>query len=416
MPCYIDRHNPSYVAYKTNNSKGLTHMTTDDTSSLDDLLADPFGETKASDEPAVSTDRSLNEDTSHKRRAYDDLTDERKDKAQKLAKQLDVANTQGILDYGSGAQKQLGRFSQDLLTKVTVQDTGEIGDVLSELMYKLDEADPNELIAQDKNVFRKIFGKVKQSVREMSLKYQQIGTQIDGIAVKLESEKTMLIKDNAMLETLYEQNKQYFDILNIFIAAAELKIEDIMTVTLPEAIQKADASGSQMDVQAVNDINQFVDRLEKRAYDLQLARQISIQQAPQIRLIQNTNQALAEKIQSSINTAIPLWKNQVAISLTLLRQKGAVTAQRQVSQTTNDLMKKNSEMLKISTIEAAHENERGLIDIETLQQTQADLIDTLQETVQIQREGRIKRKEAEKELISMEDTLRQSLLEQITNE
>lgn len=176
-------------------------------------------------------------------------------------------------------------------------------------------------------------------------------------------------------------------------------------------MQKAEQTGDQMDVQVVNDLNQFLDRLDKRTHDLTLARQITIQQAPQIRLIQNTNQALAEKIQASINTAIPLWKNQVAIALTLLRQKDAVTAQRQVSETTNELLKKNSEMLKISAIETAEENERGLVDIETLQQTQNDLVETIQETMRIQQEGKEKRRLAEIELRQLEDDLKNKLLE-----
>ena len=194
-----------------------------------------------------------------------------------------------------------------------------------------------------------------------------------------------------------------------------MKIDELLNTLIPEAVKKAETSTNQMDVQTVNDLNQFLDRLEKRTHDLKLARQMTIQQAPQIRLIQNTNQALAEKIQSSINMAIPLWKNQIAIALTLLRQKDAVTAQRQVSETTNDLMKKNSEMLKISSIETAKENERGIIDIETLQQTQNDLIETLQETLQIQQDGRVKRKEAERELSVMETSLRDKLLELTTD-
>src|SRR5690606_14273077 len=203
----------------------------------------------------------------------------------------------------------------------------------------------------------------------------------------------------------------YFEALNIYIAAGEVKAEELLTKLIPEAVAKAENSSDQMDVQHVNDLNQFLDRLEKRVYDLKLARQMTIQQAPQIRLIQNTNQALSEKIQSSINTAIPLWKNQIVIALTLLRQKDAVEAQRQVSETTNDLLKKNSELLKTSAIETARENERGIIDLETLQKTQTDLIDTLQQTLEIQKEGRIKRKEAERELTTMETTLRDQLLE-----
>jgi uncharacterized protein YaaN involved in tellurite resistance len=286
-----------------------------------------------------------------------------------------------------------------------------MGDSLTELMYRLNEASPSELEARDSNIFRKMFGKVKQSVYEVTAKYQKIGAQIDKIAVKLDKEKNGLLQDNLMLEQLYNKNKDYFDALNIYIAAGEVKIEELEMVTIPEAMKVAEASGDQMDAQIVNDLNQFVDRLEKRTYDLKLARQITIQQAPQIRLIQNTNQALAEKIQASINTAIPLWKNQVAIALTLLRQKDAVTAQRQVSQTTNDLLAKNSEMLKISAIETAEENERGIVDIETLQKTQNDLIETIQETLRIQKEGKEKRRNAEIELSVMEEDLKNKLLE-----
>ena len=256
-----------------------------------------------------------------------------------------------------------------------------------------------------------MFGKVKQSVYEVTAKYQKIGAQIDKIAVKLDKEKNGLLQDNLMLEQLYNKNKDYFDALNIYIAAGEVKIEELEMVTIPEAMKVAETNSNQMDAQIVNDLNQFVDRLEKRTYDLKLARQITIQQAPQIRLIQNTNQALAEKIQASINTAIPLWKNQVAIALTLLRQKDAVTAQRQVSQTTNDLLAKNSEMLKISAIETAEENERGIVDIETLQKTQNDLIETIQETLRIQKEGKEKRRNAEIELSVMEEDLKNKLLE-----
>ncbi|MEN1038831.1 toxic anion resistance protein, partial [Listeria monocytogenes] len=189
------------------------------------------------------------------------------------------------------------------------------------------------------------------------------------------------------------------------------KLEEINTKMLPELRKKAEQTGDQMDYQEVNDLTQFADRLDKRVYDLRLSRQITIQQAPQIRLIQNTNQALAEKIQSSIMTAIPLWKNQVAIALTLLRQQQAVAAQRQVSETTNELLKRNADMLKTNAIETARENERGIVDIETLKETQSSLIETLQETLKIQQEGRAKRAVAEKELVTMEQELKERLLE-----
>jgi len=277
-------------------------------------------------------------------------------------------------------------------------------------MTRLNEANPDELKAENNNIFRKLFGRVKRSIYEITAKYQKIGAQIDTIANRLETSQRGLLNDNKLLDELYDQNKAYFDALNIYIEAANLKLRELNDKTIPEAVKAAEAANDQMAIQQVNDLKQFASRLDKRAYDLQLARQITIQQAPQIRLIQNTNQALAEKIQASINTAIPLWKNQVAIALTLLRQKDAVTAQRQVSQTTNDLLKKNSDMLKISSIETAKENERGVVDIETLTQTQNDLIDTLKQTLQIQQDGRVKRQNAEKQLVQMEGELKEQLL------
>lgn len=385
-------------------------------SELEDLLANPFSDATA---PLSSTPQAPLQESSKEAvapRLVDRLPKERQVQAQALAEQIDVGNAQAIMSYGAAAQQKLGEFSHSMLNHVQNQDTGEIGDSLNDLMYRLNEANPDELRAEDNNVFKKIFGKVKRSVYEMTSKYQKIGAQIDKIAIKLDKEKSGLLNDNMMLEQLYQKNKDYFDALNIYIAAGELKMEELQTTLIPEAVKKAEASNDQMNVQIVNDLNQFLDRLEKRTHDLRLARQMTIQQAPQIRLIQNTNQALAEKIQSSINTAIPLWKNQIAIALTLLRQKDAVTAQRQVSETTNDLLKKNSAMLKISAIETAKENERGVIDIETLQQTQNDLVETLQETLKIQQEGRIKRKDAEKELAVMETDLRDKLLALTTDD
>ncbi len=379
-------------------------------STLDDLLSNPF-EAPDTSKLSVQEDKKLQTNTSVATKVIDKLPEDRQKQARELAAQIDTSDSQAVLSYGVAAQQKLGEFSHTMLNHVQAQDIGPMGDSLTELMYRLNEASPSELEARDSNIFRKMFGKVKQSVYEVTAKYQKIGAQIDKIAVKLDKEKNGLLQDNLMLEQLYNKNKDYFDALNIYIAAGEVKIEELEMVTIPEAMKAAEESGDQMDAQIVNDLNQFVDRLEKRTYDLKLARQITIQQAPQIRLIQNTNQALAEKIQASINTAIPLWKNQVAIALTLLRQKDAVTAQRQVSQTTNDLLAKNSEMLKISAIETAEENERGIVDIETLQKTQNDLIETIQETLRIQKEGKEKRRNAEIELSVMEEDLKNKLLE-----
>lgn len=277
-------------------------------------------------------------------------------------------------------------------------------------MYQLQSADPDELKAEDANIFKKIFGKINRSIYETTAKYQKIGAQVDKIAGKLAVEKDALLKNNQMLADLYDQNLEFYDALNIYIAAGELRLEELQEDVIPSLTEQAQQSDNQMLVQEVNDLHQFQSRLEKRVHDLKIARQLTIQQAPQIRLIQNTNQELAEKIQTSINTAIPLWKNQVVIALTLLRQKEASTAQRQVSETTNDMLKKNSELLKQSSIETARENERGIVDIETLQHTQANLIETLEETLQIQQEGRQKRQAIETELHAMENSLRNQLL------
>ncbi|MBV7391164.1 toxic anion resistance protein [Enterococcus alishanensis] len=381
---------------------------------LDDLLANPFDSNALT--PIQKDEISHLQAQEQAPRLFDKLPEERQKQAQELSKKIDVNDSQAVIAYGATAQTKLSEFSQSMLTTVSAQDIGPIGDSLNQLMYRLQEANPDELRAGEGNLFQRVFGKVKQSIYEITTKYQKIGAQIDKIAAKLTMEKDGLLKDNQMLEQLYNKNKDYFDALNIYIAAAELKIEELQKVTIPEATEKARTTGDQMDVQIVNDYSQFLDRLDKRTYDLKLARQITIQQAPQIRLIQNTNQALAEKIQSSINTAIPLWKNQVAIALTLLRQKDASTAQRQVSETTNDLLKKNAEMLKISTIETAKENERGIVDLETLQQTQNDLIETLQETLRIQKEGKERRQAAELEIGHMENELKTKLMELTSQE
>lgn len=343
----------------------------------------------------------------------DKLPKERQAQAKELAKQIDVNDSQSVLEYGADAQAKLGDFSQQMLSKVQAQDVGPIGDTLSELMYKLDEANPDELTEEKQGLLKRMFSRVKKSVYEMTAKYQQIGAQIDKIAIKLDREKDGLLEDNKMLEALYHKNKDFFDALNLYIAASEIKMEELRTELIPAAQQKAAETNDQMDAQAANDLMQFYDRLDKRTHDLRLTRQITIQQAPQIRLIQNTNQLLAEKIQSSINTAIPLWKNQVAIALTLLRQRDAVATQRQVSDTTNELLKKNSEMLKVSAIENAQENERSVVDIETLKQTQSDLVETIQETMRIQSEGRQKRQAAEQELVQLEDSLKEQILDVI---
>ena len=343
------------------------------------------------------------------KRLVDTLPFENQTRVFELVKQIDPTDAQAMTLYGTQAQGKLSTFSHEMLSQVQKQDIGEVGQIINDLMQRLTLVSPDDL-KEDTGFFKRLFGKVSRSIQETLSKYQKVSTQIDRISVQLEQSKNRLLKDVEMLEQLYAKNKDYFDAINIYIAAAELKLIQLKEETIPALKKQAEASGDQMDAQAVHDMVQFTDRLEKRMYDLQLSRQITIQTAPQIRLIQNTNQALAEKIQSSIMTAIPLWKNQIVITLALLRQKSAVDAQKQVTETTNTLLLKNSEMLKESTIETARANEQGLIDIETLKKTQENLMTALEETLRIQAEGRIKRQQAQSELENMEESLKQRLL------
>ena len=340
------------------------------------------------------------------------LSEEELGKAKELAKSLDENNAQSVIEYGAVAQKKIGDFSQSVLNKVQTKDLGEVGTALTDLMYQLQESNPSDLAAEDPGFFKKMFGKVKKSIFEVTQKYQKLGAGIDKISIKLSHEYKGLLEDNKTLETLYAENLDFFNALSVYIAGAELKIKELDEQTIPQARLAAQSSADNaIAVQKISDLENYKNRLDKRQFDLKLARQITIQQAPQIRMIQNTNQELAEKIQTSINTAIPLWKNQVAIALTLLKQKDALTSQRIVSNTTNDLLTKNSEMLKQSSIEAARENERGVVDIETLKTTQANLIETIQETMTIQREGAVKRRQGEVELSQLEAEIKAKLLE-----
>ena len=381
---------------------------------IDDLLTNPFDEEQTSSqsvnlhselaEAALLAKRNMTNE-----RTIDRLPDHRQDQARKLAKQIDEKNLAGVISYGAKAQKKLSEFSHNMLHNVQLKDTGEVGDILTELMTTLQTSDPKELTAKP-SLFSRVFGQVKASISDTQIKYQKIGHQLDKVVIRLEREKNELLNDNMQLEQLYQKNKDYFDALNIYIAAGELKIEELQSEIIPQAIEKASQTNSSMDVQEVHDLNQFLERLDKRTHDLRLTRQMTIQQAPQIRMIQNTNQALAEKIQVSVHTSIPLWENQITIALSLLRQQDAVTSQRMVSETTNQLLRNNSQMLKQSAIDTARETERGIIDLETLQQTQKDLIETIESTLQIQADGRRQRQAARQELEMMEDQLRQRLI------
>ncbi|WP_404803201.1 toxic anion resistance protein [Mammaliicoccus sciuri] len=386
-------------------------MTETNKNLFDDLIDDPFKDSSEALTPQTSeiTEQQTPSDvTSTYEKTF---SDEDQRKIDEIAKQIKPLDNDGLLLYGQQAQNKLSQFSHQMLTQVQSKDVGPIGNSLRNLMNKLKEVNPDELQKQNQSRLKRIFRRAERSVNEMFSKYQSVGAQVDRISVELQKSQNMLMKDVGLLDQLYEENKAYFDALNIYIAAAEKKRDELKQHNLVELEQKVKASNNQMDVQELADLQQYITRLEKRIYDLQLSRQITLQSAPQIRMIQNINQTLAEKIQSSILTSIPLWKNQMAIALTLLRQQGASEAQKKVTDTTNELLLKNSEMLKQNAIRTAEENERGIVDIETLKTTQTNIVDTIQETLRIQEDGTRKRQQAEQELQSLEQDLKTKLLQ-----
>lgn len=351
----------------------------------------------------ISNDQTLME-------ANKDFTPEQQKKIQELANQIEPMNYDSLMKFGSNAQSSMSTFAHKMLTEVKFKDTGPIGDTLNQLMVKLKEVQPDDFKQEKDSFIKKIFKRAKASANEIFSRMQSVGSQVDRISVELKNHKDGLNRDIQLLNGLYNQNKDYFEELNLYIAAAQEKKQAILEQELPEKRQKAYESGNQMDIQEVADLEQFADRLDKRIYDLQLSRQISLQTAPQIRMIQNVNQTLAEKIQSSILTSIPLWKNQMAIALTLMRQRQAMSAQRAVTDTTNDLLTANSELLKQNAVDTAVENERGIVDIETLKSTHENIIETVEQTLQIQAEGREKRQQAEQELQHLEADMKERLL------
>ncbi|PTJ88547.1 toxic anion resistance protein [Staphylococcus simulans] len=351
----------------------------------------------------ISNDQTLME-------ANKDFTPEQQKKIQELANQIEPMNYDSLMKFGSNAQSSMSTFAHKMLTEVKSKDTGPIGDTLNQLMVKLKEVQPDDFKQEKDSFIKKIFKRAKASANEIFSRMQSVGSQVDRISVELKNHKDGLNRDIQLLNGLYDQNKDYFEELNLYIAAAQEKKQAILEQELPEKRQKAYESGNQMGIQEVADLEQFADRLDKRIYDLQLSRQISLQTAPQIRMIQNVNQTLAEKIQSSILTSIPLWKNQMAIALTLMRQRQAMSAQRAVTDTTNDLLTANSELLKQNAVDTAVENERGIVDIETLKSTHENIIETVEQTLQIQAEGREKRQQAEQELQHLEADMKERLL------
>lgn len=338
------------------------------------------------------------------------LTPEQLVQAQNYAVALKDSRQNVITDYGKEVQDQMSQFTDEVIGNVKSKEVGEIGDTLQSLVTSLNNADPEKLSGDKKPKIFRLFKKIKDSVFEMTAKYQEVSAQIGKIATKLENQENDLLKNNDMLDEMYTANQKYFQQLNTLIVGGQIWRDELNKEMAALQADVDAGKADQMDVQNLQDMKAQADRLDHRLSDLMLTREITIQQAPQIRLIQNNNSVLSEKIQSSITTAIPLWKNQVAIALSLLSQKDAVKAQDAVANTTNELLKKNSEMLHESTVDVAKASQRGLVDVDTLKETQENLISTIQEVMQIQSEGTQKRQAIEDELAQMEDHLKTALI------
>ena len=336
------------------------------------------------------------------------LTPEEQKVVVDFSKQIDITDTNTVLTYGAASQKQISDFSDSALQAVRTKDMGEVGDMLSDLVVELKGFDFDE-VGETKG-FLGIKRRIKKQIEELKADYAKAEVNVDKIAEMLEKHQITLMKDTAMLDKMYDTNQAYFKELTMYILAGKQKIEECKNVTLPALQKKAEESGLPEDAQAANDFANMINRFEKKIYDLELTRMISVQMAPQIRLIQNNDAMLIEKIQTSLVNTIPLWKSQMVLALGQYHAQQAMEAQREVTDMTNALLKKNAEMLKQGSIEIAKESERGIVDIETLTHTNQMLIETLEEVQQIQKDGSVKRKEAEAELGRIEGELKQKLL------
>jgi len=359
-------------------------------------------------------EKKVSEEVVEKSLNYDALTNEEKAAIDDFISKIDPTDTTQILQYGAAAQNNISRFSDSVLDDVKTRSTGEVGDLLSSLVAEIKDFD-TEIPQGEAKGLAKIFYSAKKQLDKLISKYSKVETNIDKIEKQLENHKLQMLKDIAVFDTMYDKNLEYFKQLSLYIIAGEKKLKELREVTLPEMQAKAKESGEQTDVQAVNDMENMITRFEKKIYDLKTTRLISIQMAPQIRLIQNNDSELVEKIQSSLINTIPLWKNQIVIALGITHAKSALGAQKAVTDLTNDMLKKNSETLKQGTIEIAEEAERAIIDVETLQKTNQDIIETLDKVIEIHQNGRIKRQEAEKQLEVIEGELKDKLLEIKTN-
>lgn len=335
------------------------------------------------------------------------LSEEEQRMVEQFTEQIDLNNTNIILQYGAGTQKKMADFSEKALENVQTKDLGEVGELITGVVTELKGFDVEE---EEKG----FFGRIKKSANKLSAlktKYDKAEVNVNKICKALEGHQVQLLKDAALLDKMYEQNKVYFKELSMYILAGKRKLEQVRTTELPALLAKANQSGLPEDAQAAKDLDSLCTRFEKKIHDLELTRMISIQTAPQIRLVQNNDTMMVEKIQSTIVNTIPLWKSQMVLAMGVEHSAQAAKAQREVTDFTNELLKKNAEKLKVATVETAKESERGIVDMETLRKTNESLISTLDEVMRIQTEGKQKRREAEQEMQRLEGELKTKLLQ-----
>ncbi len=335
------------------------------------------------------------------------FTPEEQQQIQAFAQQINISDSNMILQYGAGAQQKLADFSEKALENVKSQDLGEVGNMLTDVVAELKNFD----VDNEKKGFLGLFHKGENKLETMKAKYDKTAVNVDKICDVLEEHQVRLLKDTAMLDQMYALNLTYYKELSMYIAAGKQKLEEVRNTQLKELMEKAQAGDDQVLAQEAKDLASYCDRFEKKLHDLELSRMISMQTAPQIRLIQNNNTMMVEKIQSTLVNTIPLWKNQMVIALGLEHAQRAAKAQNAVTDMTNELLKKNANALHEATVSTAKASERGIVDIETLTQTNAELVKTFDEVLQIQSEGRQKRLQAEADMVKMENELKQKLLE-----
>ena len=340
--------------------------------------------------------------------ALDMLSPAEQQAVRSFSQQIDVTNTEQVMNYGSGAQKNISEFSDAALNTVRTKDLGEVGDMLGDLVVELQGLNFD---AQEKKGFLGLFKKAGQSVAEMKASFDKAEVNVDKIVESLEKHEITLMKDISLMDKMYQRNQEYMKELTMYILAGKLKIEELREVELPKMIAHAKETNLPEDAQAANDFANLIGRFEKKIHDLELTRTISVQMAPQIRMVQNNDQLMAEKIRSSIVNTIPLWKNQMVMAMSLYHSDQAMKAQRQVTDMTNQLLLKNAETLRQGSVSVAQEAERGIVDMETLKKTNLELIATLDEVRRIQDDGRARRAQAEEELGRIEGELKSKLLE-----